>query len=202
MNATDTLLENLRHEVEFYGRSGIETIYKSDVVFSITLNNFSDLPESCNFDQAVSDFMWFKDCAEQHKFLDHPNPAKSWWVQHHGNDRPPGANWDFAGLQRQLRDTNGRRCVLINSCGQDNPPPALFYQFQMEDGGLHASVFMRSSDLINCLPQQVAIDYMLLRHVAAISGSDTGRLTYHLGNLYIHYEDVVDLEVTDFDVGF
>ena len=61
-----------------------------------------------------------------------------------------------------------RRAVLWNPCRTANVPCILCYQFQQDRfGELDVTVSMRSSDVVNILPQDVLMTRMLQNHVAS-----------------------------------
>ena len=203
MSNIDQVLDNLQKEVELYGRSGPDTIFKTDVVFTVSARSF-DVPSGADAEAAIIDFEWFLECANNGRVTAHPCPSRSWWVQMFGeNSEPYGHRWRLDHLKNQLTCAEGvRRAILLNPAGHDKSSCIIFYQFQeVQLGILDVSVFMRSSDLVKCLPQDVAMTRLLAKHVANAVDLKAGNMTFHIGNAHVFWEDSSFPEEHIFDVG-
>ena len=202
MNNTDRQLENHQQEIELHGRCGAETIYKTDVVFTIS-GRTTDIPQSADLDAATLDFDWFLEAAREHRVTAHTNPSKSFWIKRFGHEANPyGMRWNFRALQQQLeRPGSERRAVLFNPAGTDDPPCILAYQFQWIDGLINCTVYMRSCDIAGVLPQDIVMTRMLLRRVCEMVEGKPGSLTFHVGNAHVYYSDAINGEEHEFDVG-
>ena len=203
MSNIDQVLDNLQKEVELYGRSGPDTIFKTDVVFTVSARSF-DVPSGADAEAAIIDFEWFLECANNGRVTAHPCPNRSWWVQTFGeNSEPYGHRWRLASLKQKLQDpSTSRQAILLNPAGHDKSSCIIFYQFQeVQLGILDVSVFMRSSDLVKCLPQDVAMTRLLAKHVANAVDLKAGNMTFHIGNAHVFWEDSSFPEEHIFDVG-
>ena len=191
MNTTDRFLENLAKEVEIYGRSGSESIYKSNLSFSLDAKDF-EIPVSADWDGAIVDFDWFLKCAARYQDLSHPSPDKSFWLRTFGKDAGPyGAGWNFTALREHFdKDTYTRRAILWNPRNPDNPPCILCYHFSCDlYRTLDVTVSMRSSDVRKVLGQDLVMTWLLLKHVAKDNCFDLGKITFNIANAHIYYED-------------
>ena len=102
MSNIDRVLENLQKEIELYGRSGANSIFKTDVVFTISARAF-DVPTGADAEGAIIDFEWFLECANNGRVTAHPNPKRSWWLQQWGqNAEPYGFKWRIDTLKKQF----------------------------------------------------------------------------------------------------
>ena len=202
MSNIDQVLGDLQKEIELHGRSGADTIYKTDVVFTISARSF-EFPSGADAEGAIIDFEWFLECATNGRVTEHPCPTRSWWVQRFGQSRPYGHKWRLDHLKTQLTCAEGeRRAILLNPAGHDESSCIIFYQFhQVNVGVLDVSVFMRSSDVAKCLPQDVAMTRLLAKHVANMVGLKAGNMTFHIGNAHVFWKDSCFPEEHIFDVG-
>jgi thymidylate synthase len=203
MSDIDRVLGDLQKEIELYGRSGAESIFKTDVVFTISARAF-DVPSGADAEGAIIDFEWFLECATNGRVTAHPNPDRSWWLERWGmNAEPYGYRWRFDTLKKHLTESGAeRRAVLFNPGGHDKPPCILCYQFQeVNCGVLDCTIFMRSSDVAKVLPQDIAMTRLLVKHVANMVGLKAGNMTFHVGNAHVFYKDCDFPEEHIFDIG-
>ena len=191
MDSIDNRLENLRREIEIYGHPGLSTVYKTHVLLSFDTRNF-DIPSDADHMAAMIDFEWFLECSTNGRVTAHPNPKKSFWIKHFGeNAEPYGFRWKFKTLFEKLdRPDTERQAILYNGCGQDNPPCISNYHFQRVGADrLDVSVIMRSSDVVKVLPQDITMSWLLLRHVAKKLDVRTGKMHFYISNAHVYYED-------------
>lgn len=191
MNTIDRFLENLAKEVEIYGRSGSESIYQTNLSFTVEADGM-DIPLDADLDGACVDFDWFLKCAEAYRDIPHPSPDKSYWLRTFGEDAQPyGASWNFRILRDHFdKDLNTRRAVLWNPRTPETPPCILFYHFQCDKfRTIDVVVSMRSSDVKKVLPQDLLMTQFLLKHVAKDNFCDVGTITFNIANAHVYYED-------------
>ena len=190
MRTIDKILDNVVKEVELYGRSGADSVYITNMSFTIAEEDF-DVPVDADIDGAVVDFDWFLKSAEKGYDISHPSPDKSFWLRHFGKDSYAyGASWRLQELYDQLAKPDAwRRCVLVNPRSID-PPCIMCYQF-LNDGNrvLDVIVTMRSSDTKKVLPQDVLMTWFLLKHVANAMCLERGSMTFNIANAHVYYED-------------
>jgi len=191
MESIDNRLENLRREIEIYGKTGHNTVFLTNVLVSFDTRNF-DIPSEANHMAAMIDFEWFLECSANGRVTAHPNPKKSFWIQKFGeNAEPYGYRWNIPKLCEKLeRVETERQAILYNGCGQDNPPCISNYHFQRtEPGRLDVAVLMRSSDVVNVLAQDVTMSWLLLKHIAKKLDVRTGKMNFYLSNAHVYLED-------------
>lgn len=188
-------IESIRTSIERVGRSGRDTVFLDNVSFRVSATNL-DIPFGADLPAAQEDFEWFLACEDYQGELAHPNHEKSWWLKQFGDDAPPyGHTWNLRALCDALTLSGlGRRAVLVNPM-MPYPACILCYQFQVVkhtiDGPLlDVTVTMRSSDVVNCLPQDVLMTQLLLRHVANEVGMTPGVMTFNIANAHIYWEDL------------
>ncbi len=192
MHQTDRILENLRKEVELYGRSGPDCVFKTNISFSISNKEFH-VPTDCDFDGACQDFDWFVRCEDHRMWIAHPDPDSSWLLKHFDSDALPyGITWDFPLLFDTLRTPEKwRQAILFNPQHLRVPSCILAYQFQEVDWSvLDVTITLRSSDIAKVLPQDVMMTRLLLEKVATTLGKRVGTMTFNMGNAHIYYEDL------------
>jgi len=195
MSEITKAIESIRASIERVGMSGRDTVYLDNVSFRVSATSF-DVPRGADLSAAREDFEWFLACEDYRGELAHPNHQKSWWLKQFGDDAPPyGYTWDLHALCDALTLQGlERRAILVNPM---SPYPAciLCYQFQIvkhtqEGPLLDITVTMRSSDVVNCLPQDVLMTQLLLWHVAERVGMRPGVMTFNIGNAHIYWEDL------------
>ena len=198
------IIENIQKSVEKVGKSGRDTVYLDNVSFRIDARRI-DTPYGADRRAAEADFGWFLDCEDCDGMLPRP-PVGSWWVNTFGEDAVPyGSSWDLLSVYDALSSEDShRRAILYNP---DRPHPAciICYQFQPVDhrvGGVHLdmTVTMRSSDVVNCLPQDVLMSQLLLHYVADIMDMVPGWITFNIANAHIYWEDVEVADEFDIDM--
>ena len=191
MTYIDKLLENLRKEVELTGRSGSDCIYRSNLNFSFSCEDF-EIPSEADYDAATVDFYWFLSCSKTGVVGPHSAPQTSFWLNYFGPKALPyGYTWRLKELYNTLRNPEKwRRAVLHNPAPTDNPPCIMCYQFQTDGGReIDCTVTMRSSDVAKVLPQDVLMSWLLLRHVCQEVKMQPGQLTFNIGNAHVYYAD-------------
>lgn len=195
MNEVTKAIDSIRSSVERVGRSWRDTVYLDNVSFRVSATRF-EVPDGADTMAAREDFYWFILCEDHREPIPHPKPERSWWLKQFGKDAPPyGYTWDLDRVGDNLT-TKGqeRRAVLFNPT---HPHPAciLCYQFQVVDhvsGGpyLDITTTMRSSDVVNCLPQDVLMTELLLHFMAERHGMVPGMMTFNIGNAHIYWDDL------------
>jgi len=188
----DKVLDDIRKSIELYGRSGWETIYKDNVVFTLPGGEFEP-PIDSDIDGAVVDFDWFLKCAKDGCGKPHPSPEKSFWMRFWGKSAEPyGRSWNFNSLYKALEDPAAyRRAVLYNPTSSSEPPCIQCYHFQQLDHNtLDITVMMRSSDVAKVLPQDVLMTWFLQKYVSEQVGLQRGKMTFFISNAHIFYEDL------------
>ena len=191
MESIDKKLENLRMEIELYGRPGLDTVYITDVLFSFDTKNF-DIPSDADHMAAMIDFEWFLECSINGRVTAHPNPTKSFWVAHFGESAAPyGHRWKLDQLIKNLlQPDTERRAILVNPHDSKEPSCITSYHFQrVEYDRLDVSVSMRSSGVAKILRQDIAMTWLLLKYVARKIDVRTGKMTFFISNAHIHLED-------------
>jgi hypothetical protein len=195
MNEVTKAIEIVRSSVERVGKSGRDTVYLDNVSFRASVTKFQ-APEGANVAEAREDFRWFMMCEDTWEPIPHPCPERSWWLRQFGKDALPyGMTWNLQEVEDALTTPRlERRAVLFNPL---TPTPAciLCYQFQVIDhttGGPHldVTVTMRSSDVVNCLPQDAVMTELLLHHLAERLDMIPGRMTFNIANAHIYWEDL------------
>jgi len=203
MESIDRILENVQKEVELYGRSGSDNIFIDNFQFSIDKDDFS-VPSQVNEDEGVNDVAWFFTCARKGIIVPHPNPDRSFWIKLFGPDANPyGPTWNVEKLIETLKnDGKQRQAVLNNGNFTAQPPCVLTYQFQnLEYGYLDLTVSMRSSDVVNVLPQDVFMSRVILEQIASRTGVEPGKMTFFLANAHVFYSDTLYNEEYTIDYG-
>ena len=195
MTEITKVIDSIRSSVEKVGTSGRDTVYLDNVSFRVSATKF-EVPKGADLDAAREDFNWFLLCEDLRTEVAHPRHEKSWWLKQFGDDAPPyGHTWDLHAVTDclTLRGLE-RRAVLFNLT---SPYPAciLCYQFQItkyvtEGPLLDVTVTMRSSDVINCLSQDVLMTELLLWHVAQQVEMTPGHMTFNIANAHIYWEDL------------
>lgn len=199
MTETERVIDSIRKEVESGGRSGSQTIYMDNVSFRVSANVGPLTSLGVNYGQVVNDFEWFLICEDLQDHTSHPQPSNSWWLKQFGEDAYAyGETWNLpiiiANLQNHVQH---RRAVLMNPHGSC----IVCYQFMHGDYGcLDVTATLRSSDVVNCLPQDVLMTDLLLSHVAKEIGLEPGKLTFNIGNAHVFYDDLEWQEEFTFDV--
>jgi hypothetical protein len=203
MNRIDYILEDVQKLVELYGKSGLKTVFKDNLQFSIDQEDF-DVPLMCNAEEARSDVDWFFKCADVGRVVSHPNPDNSFWVRVWGKDALPyGYTWNLYSLKEMLNDhLSWRRAVLYNHRNPASPPCITCYQFQQIDyNTLDCTVTMRSSDVVRVLPQDVYMTGLILERVCSFVDMEPGKMTFNLANAHVFYEDLEYQEEFVIDYG-
>lgn len=195
MSEITKVIDSIRSSVEKVGTSGRDTVYLDNVSFRVSATKF-EVPEGADLDAAREDFSWFLLCEDLQTEVAHPRHEKSWWLKQFGDDAPPyGHTWNLHAVADclTLRGLE-RRAVLFNPT---SPYPAciLSYQFQItkyvtEGPLLDVTVTMRSSDVVNCLSQDVLMTELLLWHVAQQVEMTPGHMTFNIANAHIHWGDL------------
>lgn len=198
------IIDNIVRSVETVGKSGKDTVYLDNVSFRIDANKVTP-PYGSDLKAAEADFDWFLDCEDRGGYLP-PPPKDSWWIRTFGEDAVPyGASWDLLAIYSALsRESTERRAVLYNPT-EPYPACILCYQFQPVDhrvGGVHLdmTVTMRSSDVVNCLPQDVLMSQLLLHYIAEIMEMVPGCITFNIANAHIYWDDVDVVDEFDIDM--
>ena len=204
MKKIDNILENLQKEVEIHGRSGSDRIFIDNLQFSISPEDY-DTPSVVDEEAGIGDVAWFFSCARKGIILPCPNPDRSFWVKHFGNDAIPyGPGWNISRLiDNLMTDGKERRAVLCNGSFGDTPPCILSYQFQNLDyNSLDLTVYMRSSDVANVLPQDVFMSGIILENIASSVNLEVGKMTFVLANAHVKYRDSIYSEEFSIDTGY
>jgi len=191
MKQIDKQLENLVKEVELFGRSGGESIFMTNLSFTVGKGDF-EVPTNANVKEAISDFKWFLQCARHGIEEPHHNPDSSFWLKTWGPEAQPyGTTWNLRDLADNIQSVDAwRRGMLYNPWSTTNPPCILCYQFQQaEVGVVDVTVSMRSSDIGKVLPQDLMMTYLLLEHVGGLTGLEAGDITFNIANAHVYYED-------------
>jgi len=192
METIDSILENVQKEVELYGRSGSNCVFKDNLQFSIKAKDFVP-PLNSHIDEAVSDVNWFLQCASKGFVVSHPSPDVSFWIRTFGEDALPyGSTWNFPALKENLLDEESwRRAILFNHQHPTAPPCVVCYQYQVVDyGTLDCTVTLRSSDVVNVLAQDVLMSRLILDYVCSLIGYEPGKMTFNLANAHVYYQDM------------
>ena len=196
MEAIDRILSDFRAAVETAGRSGADSVYLNNAYFLIRSHEFS-CPADCDLDGASADLLWFLECEKERRVVPHPAPDASFWRKTWGDDALPyGASWRLQELVDSIRDEKSwRRAVLFNYHHPTQPPCILCYQFMPRDlTVLDLTVTMRSSDVVNVLPQDVMMAWMLLRHVCNLTSKEIGDIHFNIANAHVFWEDMDRVE--------
>jgi hypothetical protein len=195
MNEVTKAIDSVRSSVERVGKSGRDTVYLDNVSFRVSVTKF-EVPDGANAAEAREDFNWFVMCEDAWESIPHPHPERSWWLRQFGKDAVPyGESWNLGLVEESLTTPGkGRRAILFNPI-YPHPACILCYQFQVVDhttGGAHLdmTVTMRSSDVVNCLPQDVVMSEFLLHHMAERVEMIPGRMTFNIANAHIYWEDL------------
>jgi len=112
-----------------------------------------------------------------------------------GERTEPGVDQISNLIQGLKQDPYGRRHIVSAwNPAQTNqaalPPCHVMFQMYVDNGSLHASVYMRSSDVFLGLPFNIA-SYALLTHlVAHVCGYSVGILTFTLGDYHLYSNHV------------
>ena len=202
MTRIDSVLEQLQKDVELRGRSGAETVFLTNVQFTIPREDFES-PMSCDVEGAICDISWFFKCAKARMVVPCGNPDTSFFIKFFGRDvLPYGNTWDLPNLLEQLRDPDTRRAVLLNHSNPEKPPCITGYQFQCVDYGvLDCTATLRSSDVAKVLAQDLFMTMLILREVCALTGFEPGSVTFNIGNAHVYYEDLTYTEEFTIDMG-
>ena len=204
MKKIDNILENIQKEVEIYGRSGSDRIFKDNLQFSISPEDY-DTPSLADEEAGIGDVAWFFTCARKGLIVPCPNPDRSFWIEHFGKDAIPyGPGWNVDRLIENLKtDGKERRAVLCNGSFGDTPPCILSYQFQnLTYNSLDLTVNMRSSDVANVLPQDVFMSGIILENIASSVDLEVGKMTFILANAHVKYSDTLYAEEFSMDTGY
>lgn len=197
-----SILENVRISVETTGKSGRDSVYLDNVSFRVNANKL-DVPYGSSLMLAENDVDWFFESAGDDVWESPPPPEESWWVDTFGAAAEPyGSSWWLNRLYSYLT-TPGyeRRAVLLNPDGSC----VVCYQFQPVDhrvGGVHLdmTVTMRSSDVTNCLPQDVLMSQLILRRIANEVEMTPGWITFNIANAHVKWDDLEIQEEFDIDM--
>lgn len=73
--------------------------------------------------------------------------------------------------------------------GQSRVPCSLGYLFQLREGKLNMTYFMRSCDFVTHFQNDVYLAVKLLQYVAEESGNIPGNFTHYMGSLHIYKKD-------------
>ena len=204
MKSIDKTLENVQKEVELYGRSGSEGVYKDNFQFFVEADDFST-PSQADEEAGIGDVAWFFACARKGQVVPCPNPDRSFWIKFFGaNAIPYGPSWNVGRVLDALKDdSKARRAVLYNGSFGDKPPCILAYQFQHLDyNKLDLTVTLRSSDVANVLAQDVFMSRVILENIAEPLGFEPGKMTFCLANAHVFYKDMLYAEEFTMDTGY
>jgi len=203
MAVIDSILENLRMEVELSGKSGADGVYLRNLNFTIRKEDF-DYPEDCDFDGAIVDFDWFWKCSQKGISIPCPSPGKSFWIRIWGDKvQPYGYTWRVNQLLDNLSNpVTGRKGVLFNSTSPCDPPATLSYQFFVsEKNRLDITITMRTCDMANVLVQDVTMSFLLLKQISQLMDMDPGDMTFNIADAHVFYESLRITDSYEFDVG-
>ena len=202
MTEIDRLLEQVQRDVELHGKSGATTVFTTDLQIVIPRGE-TNAPSACDVEGAICDVSWFFKCAREQKAVPCGNPDTSFWIKFFGPDAEPyGSTWDLSALKLFFEDEDTRKGVLVNYSNPLNPPCVLNYQFQcVEYRVLDCTVNLRSSDVVNVLPQDIFMTMLILEEISKMLGFDPGSLTFNLGNAHVYYNDLQYTEEFLIDYG-
>ena len=203
MNKVDAQLENLATEIELHGKSGYDSIYKSNVCTTFFADQW-ELPSNVRECEVKADLQWFLSCADTREIVPHEDSLNSFWLLQFGmNADPYGPDWDLPYvLESLLVSEQGRRAVLINTGTKDEPPCVLSYQFHNACyNRIDLTVYMRSSDVAGVLAFDLALARALLEHVCSCIGFEPGDITFMIGDAHVRYQDMMHGEEFTFDYG-
>lgn len=195
MNEVTKAIDSVRASVERVGKSGRDTVYLDNVSFRVSATRL-EVPQGADEQAAREDFNWFLQCEDLGEVVPHPNPEGSWWLKQFGKDAPPyGHTWNLGRVFGDLTTLGSERRAVLFNPRQPHPACILCYQFQVIEhttGGPHldVTVTMRSSDIVNCLPQDVLMTEFLLNHVAEQVEMIPGRMTFNIANAHIYWDDL------------
>jgi len=204
MKKIDNILENIQKEVEICGRSGSDRIFKDNLQFSISPEDY-DTPSLADEEAGIGDVAWFFTCARKGLIVPCPNPDRSFWIKHFGSNAIPyGPGWNIDRLIENLKtDGKERRAVLCNGSFGDTPPCIISYQLQnLTYNQLDLTVNMRSSDVANVLPQDVFMSGVILENIADSVELEVGKMTFILANAHVKYRDTLYSEEFSMDTGY
>lgn len=203
MNKIDRTLEDIQRQIELYGKSGAECVYKTNIQFTIPAEDFV-APAGCDEDSCICDVSWFFKCAKAHMVVPNGNPDFSFFIQKFGRDVIPyGVNWNVEALLDNLKnEKSNRRGMLVNHQDPYNPPCVVCYHFQeVEYGKLDCTVTIRSSDVAKVLAGDVFISGLIQEQVAEMVGLESGDLTFNISNAHVFYPDLEYTEEFTIDYG-
>lgn len=202
MDFVDRMLDQVQCDVEMYGKSGGETIFLTDLSFTIPAEKFTT-PSDADVEGCICDVSWFFKCARERRVAPCGNPDTSFFIKFFGPEaRPYGDSWCLPTLKQRLTDSDTRQAVLFNFFGDDGISCVMCYQFQsLNYGVLDCTVTMRSSDVANVLAQDVFMSHLILKEVSQMTGYDPGDLTFNIGNAHIYYKDLQNPEEFVIDYG-
>lgn len=195
MNEVTKAIDSIRSSVERVGKSGRDTVYLDNVSFRVLATQFQ-VPDGANVAEAREDLNWFMMCEDRMDLVPHPRPERSWWLKQFGKDALPyGLTWNLNKITDALTTPSAERRAILFNPVEPHPACILCYQFSKVEhtlGGvlLDMTVTMRSSDVINCLPQDAVMSELLLHHVAERIGMIPGRMTFNIANAHIYWEDL------------
>lgn len=196
MTEIDRLLEKVQRDVELKGKSGSQTVFMTDVTFSIP-SEAIEAPSDCDVEGAICDVSWFFKCAREKRQTLCGNPDTSFWIKHFGKDAIPyGSTWDLKALKQHFdEDLDTRRGILHNFADMTQPPCVLTYQFHCSEYKvLDCTVTLRSSDVVKMLPQDVFMTSLIHEEISELLHIERGSMTFNLSNAHVYYED---LQFTD-----
>lgn len=92
------------------------------------------------------------------------------------------------------RDPNTRRAYILNLdfYWEGHDPCNMIYHFLHRNGLLDLIIYLRSSDLVNVLPVDVATACCLLHRMVKKIESGVGTITFVVGSAHVYEKDWVD----------
>jgi len=202
MNRIDLVLEQIQQAVELTGKSGAQSVFLTNVQFTIPSQDF-DTQMSCDVEGAICDVSWFFKCAKERMIVPCGNPDASFFIRFFGKEAIPyGNTWNLVELKEHLKDPDTRRAILMNHAHPEEPACVTGYQFQCVNyGSLDCTATLRSSDVAKVLAQDVFMTKLILDEVCAITGYKPGNITFNLGNAHVYYQDLQYPEEFTIDYG-
>jgi hypothetical protein len=203
MKRIDRILENIQKEIELYGTSGPDCVFKTNIQFTIKREDF-DAPMTADVEGAICDVSWFFKCAKERMIVPCGNPDTSFFTKYFGETSLPyGATWNVDALVDNLTNNKGwRRAILFNHQDPYRPPCVVSYQFQeTKYKTLDCTVTMRSIDVAKVLATDVFMCGLILDEICEKVGMDAGDLTFNIANAHVYYEDLEYTEEFTIDYG-
>ena len=202
MTRIDSVLEKVQEDIELHGKSGAETVFLTNVQFTIPREDFES-SVSCDVEGAICDVSWFFKCAKARMDVPCGNPDSSFFIKFFGKgSRPYGSTWNLSELKTHLTDPDTRKAVMLNHSGPEEPACVTGYQFQCLDYGvLDCTTTIRSSDVAKVLAQDVFMTKLILDEISSLTGFESGSITFNIGNAHVYYEDLQYAEEYAVDFG-